>query len=186
MSVPFDIKEELILWAQTYGEEKISKQGGLYYNLDYKNGKRARLLIELLEILKELGAEKGYFKTASFKDALIKQCLGPKHIIGNKKHANGTDCLLKELDRAIVKVYGTESQYYKTTGKTRQLNEEKSELEKEAEAQRVNSVEPEESTPREEKEKPFTKVFKPGRKTGEPTVIDNPDPFMDEFLGFKK
>lgn len=188
MSMPFDIKEELLVWAQQYGDETLSKQEGLYFKIDYRRGKRARLLIILLESLKNLGADKSYFKSGSFKDALIKQCLGPKHIIGKAKYSNGIDCITKELNAAIITVYGTESAHYKEHGKTRELKEEQSELEIDAEIERANREDVVVAQPvaQEEKEQPFTKIFDPKRETGEPTVIDNPDPELDDFLGFKK
>jgi hypothetical protein len=184
MPMPFDIKEEVIVWAREHGQETVSTAGGLYFKIDYKNGIRARLIVILVKTLRELGADKGYFKSSSFKDTLIKYCFAPKHIMGRGKHANATQCILNELDIALIQVFGTESDYYKNNGKTRNLKEQKSESEKAAEKEHAKVADTEK--PAKKAEKPFVKIFDPNRNTGEPGVIDNPDPELDEFLGFTK
>lgn len=134
MPMPFNLSEELFVWAKEYGDETLSKAEGLYYQIDYKRGKRAKLFVLLLTKLKGLGAEKGYFKAGSVKDAIIRFCLPPKHVLGNKKYANATVCVLKDLEIALIEVYGSESDYYKNNGKVRDSEPtEKSKLEISAE-----------------------------------------------------
>jgi hypothetical protein len=185
MPATFDIKEEIIVWSEQYGTKTLSDAGGLHYRINYKNGERIRLLIVLLNTLKELGADKGFFKTSLFKDTLIGQIWPPKHRVGSKKHANMTQCTLKDLDRAIIEVYGTESDYYKKNGRTRELGEEESESEKEAKETHKEIVG--EQTESEPVSQPtFEKEFDPSSiKDNTAPREDAIDPEMAKLLGYE-
>src|SRR5271154_927744 len=109
----FDLSEEIEVWLQECGDQKLSKIEALYYRIDYKHGKRLRAFVVLLEKLKGLGAEKFYFKMGSTRSTIIKACLAPKRVMGGKNYATKVVCVAKDLDSAILQVYGSASDYYK-------------------------------------------------------------------------
>lgn len=134
MASTYDLSEELIMWAKLYGKEKTAKSGGLYYGFDYKRGERAKALVYLIETLKDLGAEKGTFKGGPTRDVIIRFCLPPKHQFDRpKKYGRACLCVAKELDTAVLEVFGSESDYYRKNGQTRNIVLEKSDAEMEHE-----------------------------------------------------
>ena len=170
MALNGDLAEELILWAEEYGTLTTAKSGALYSKFNYKNGERARDLVELIQKLKDLGAEKGMFKGGPTKDAIISTCIPPKHCFDTpKKYGRACVCVAKEIDSAVLKVFGSESEYYKKNGQTRQLVSEQSELVKQAleeEAQKtageaIAEVIAETSTPSEYDELPPGEAYPP-------------------------
>jgi len=114
------LKEELMLWAKNHGKEMTAKSGALYYGFDFKSRERERCLAILVNHLKELGAEKGAFKGGPTKNTIVEFCLRPKHTYAtNAKYNMAFICVEKELERVVLDVYGSESEYSKKHGVTR-------------------------------------------------------------------
>jgi hypothetical protein len=120
MSHTYDLKEELILWAKEYGQERTAESGAMYYGFDFRARKREQCLVILIQRLKELGAEKGTFKGGPTRNAIVEFCLRPKHTyLTNARYTMASICVEKELERALLEVYGSESEHYKKHGTVR-------------------------------------------------------------------
>ena len=127
------LHEELERWAEEYGKERTAKSGAMYYAFDFQGRHREQCLVILISRLKELGAEKGSFKAGPTRRSIIEFCLPPKHTyLIPAKYGRACTCVAKELDRAVLKVYGSESDYYKKNGETRNIEVEQTDLEKQA------------------------------------------------------
>lgn len=145
--LPFDLSEELERWKRENGTEKTSKMGATFFQIDYRSGERRRLFIVLLTKLQSLGAEKYHFKIGPARNEIIKESIGLKHVMGNKKYANATVCAANDLNSAILAVFGSDSDYYKNNGKVRKSILEKSDVEREADAERDKHEAIREATP---------------------------------------
>lgn len=186
MQLPFILEEELIKWKQDCGNDRTSKKGTQYRAIDCK--KRASLFIILLNNLKELGATKDYFK--SKRDQMVKATVPPKGSVPSKTYRSLMRSGYKDLDYAMVAVFGTESDYFRKNGKVRDSFQEIEKTELEEKIESCDEDDSEEIKVSEENiifsEKPFTKIFDPNKVVDEPEVERITDPEWDKFLGFDK
>jgi hypothetical protein len=119
MALPFNLSEELEVWAQKYGKETRGTWGSVYHKIEYQDGVRIKFLTELLTRLQELGAKKDYFRTVSIRNQIIEKCVGPTYVVRGAKRRFVIGKTANDLDAAIIKVYGTDSSYFEKNGKAR-------------------------------------------------------------------
>lgn len=185
----FNLAEEILKWKEEYGATGQDSHGVPYPYIEW--AKRKDLLIILLTSLKELGAEKGHFKSARFRDPIVKACTGPKGAISKKAYTTGMKLGYEDLDRAILDVFGTDSDYYKKHGKQREPIAEEAESRLEAKVIADSEKEAEEKvdlpsiarTPENTVEAKPIKRFDPS-KSDVPEVDDMVDPEMADLLGY--
>ena len=187
--LPFDLAEEVLKWKEEYGATGQDSHGCPYPYIEW--AKRKDLLVILLTSLKELGAEKGHFKSARFRDPIVKACTGPKGAISKKAYTTGMKLGYEDLDRAILDVFGTDSDYYKKHGKQREPIAEENESSLEAKVKDESDKEADQKidppsavrTPENTVEDKPIKKFDPS-KSDVPEVDDMVDPDMAELLGY--
>lgn len=186
----FNLAEEILRWKEEYGATGQDSHGVPYPYIEW--GKRKELLIILLTTLKEMGAEKGHFKSARFRDPIVKACTGPKGAISKKAYTTGMKLGYEDLDRAILEVFGTDSDYYKKHGKSRitlTIETEESSLEAkvkdDSDKEAETKIDPPSAirTPENTVESKPIKKFDPS-KSDVPEVDDMVDPEMAELLGY--
>jgi len=101
--VILDLEDIIQSWKVTYGEKRTSQKHGTEYFAIPKH-ERKELLKLLVQIIKDKGEEKEYFKRIPVKNAIAASCFPPL-VLNKDSRLRGYNTVWRELGEILAEIY---------------------------------------------------------------------------------